>query len=57
MKRCAIFFALLIITLVVAVLTEHRNNTLPMEDVTMESGNSMVRQDVGVVLPARRIIE
>jgi hypothetical protein len=57
MKRCAIFFALLIITLVVAVLTEHRNNTLPMQDVTMESGNSMVRQDVGVVLPARRIIE
>jgi len=57
MKRCVIFFALLILTLLIAVLTDQRTNTLQMDEVTMDNTNSMAGQDVGDVLPVDKIAE
>jgi hypothetical protein len=46
MKRCAIFFALLVLTLLIAVLTEQRTSARPLEEVTMDSSNAMAGQGV-----------
>jgi hypothetical protein len=57
MKRCAVFFALLILTLVIAIQTENRANALPLEEVAIDGGNSMARQEVRAVLPDKGMPE
>jgi len=41
MKRCAILFAILIITLFIAVWSEQKHGTLPVDEIALEEMNSM----------------
>lgn len=46
MKRCAIFFALLIATLLIAVWTENRKRIVLEEDVALSNHAPALGQDV-----------
>jgi len=41
MKRCAILFAILILTLIIAVFVENSRDTISMDDVAVEDINSV----------------
>jgi hypothetical protein len=41
MKRCAILFAILILTLIIAVWVENSRNTISMDDVALEDVKSV----------------
>lgn len=41
MKRCAILFAILIITLFIAVWAEQKHGAPPVDEVALEAMNSM----------------
>lgn|GEM_PF-2324766 len=39
MKRCVILFAILIVTLIIAVWTDHNKTSAPSEEVALEAGH------------------
>jgi hypothetical protein len=41
MKRCAILFAILVLTLIIAVWVENRRDTISMDDVALEDIKSV----------------
>jgi lipoprotein NlpI len=46
MKRCAIFFALLIATLLIAVWSEHRQSIVSEEDVVLGNHGPALQHEV-----------
>jgi len=46
MKRCAILFAILIVTLILAVWSEHRTDKVSMKGVALEGGQPAIRTEM-----------